>query len=232
MKKSTLFIAAGLTLIAAALLFPCPHETSGASASPTSKPTKLAHRLSGPAQARPSRSERVANDGEATNLAAWQNRFDILLAEKGDRNEAILQLLQEIDALYHAWVSDQLLPVVERAPGERYDELTDIEHSVSEGTAAILDQLGIEDGRRLDASGSPAEMLSAEVQYAEAARDSDSRLALLRLDRERQSRLEQVLALGDEAAKIQAIDELDAWYDAGLGKIFAAPDTGSDDEEP
>jgi hypothetical protein len=232
MKKNTLFIAAGLTLIAAALLFPCPDGPSGASAPTASKPTKLAHRLSTRPDARPSRSERPDDGDETANLAAWQNRFDALLAEKGNREDAILQLLLEIDALYHAWVSDQLLPVVDRAPSERYDELADIEHSVSEGTAAILDQLGIGEAWLLDAAGSPAEKLSAEVQYAEAARDSDSRLALLRLDRERQSRLEQAFALGDEEAKLQAVAELDAWYDAGLGKIFSAPDTGSDDEQP
>jgi hypothetical protein len=232
MKKSTLLITTGVLLIAAASLLPCPHGTSGTSAATTSKPTKIAHRRSVRPDDRPSRSQRPDDGGETANLAAWQSRFDALLAEKGNREDAILQLLQEIDALYHAWVSDQLLPVVDRPPGERYDELADIEHSVSDGTSAILDQLGIGEARRLDAAGSPAEKLSAEVQYAEAARDSDSRLALLRLDRERQSRLEQAFALGDEEAKLQAVAELDAWYDAGLGKIFSAPDTGSDDEQP
>jgi hypothetical protein len=33
--------------------------------------------------------------------------------------------------------------------------------------------------------------------------------------------LEQALVLADETARTQAVAELDAWYDAGLGGIFA-----------
>ncbi|PAW66556.1 MAG: hypothetical protein B9S38_13515, partial [Verrucomicrobiia bacterium Tous-C4TDCM] len=98
--------------------------------------------------------------------------------------------------------------------------LADIERSVVEGTAAILEQLGIEESRHLAVVASPAEAIVAETQYAEAANDSATRLALLKLDREREVRLEQALVLADETARTQAVAELEAWYDASLGGIF------------
>lgn len=51
-----------------------------------------------------------------------------------------------------------------------------------------------------------------------------SRLALLRLDREREARLEEALAIVDGAARGTALAELEAWYDAGLGGIFTPPE--------
>ena len=129
-------------------------------------------------------------------------------------------LLEEIDATYRHWVEGELNPVAGLAPAGRYDLLTEIQQAMTEGTTAILDQLGLDESHRLAATAGPAEALAAETQYAEAAGDSSARLALLRLDRERQVRLEQALALADEAARNQAVAELDAWYDAGLGGIF------------
>jgi hypothetical protein len=222
MKKSTLLVSTGILLLAAAALLPDRCTTVGSATSQAAKPTKFAHRASASSQARPSTSERPADGDEAANLSAWQNRFDALLAETDNRDDAVHRLLQEIDGLYHAWVSDQLLPVIDRPPGDRYDELADIERSVNEGTAAILDQLGIGESQQLEIA-SPAETLAAESQYAEAANDSASRLALLRLDREQQSLRQQALALPDEAARAQAIAELDAWYEAGINEIFATP---------
>ena len=49
------------------------------------------------------------------------------------------------------------------------------------------------------------------------------------LDRERLERLEKALVIADETARSQAIAELDAWYDAGLGGIFAEPVTPDQD---
>lgn len=64
----------------------------------------------------------------------------------------------------------------------------------------------------------------SEIQYAESAPDPESRVAMLRLDRERESRMEKVLTITDDSASTPASAELDAWYDAGLGGIFAADD--------
>jgi hypothetical protein len=80
--------------------------------------------------------------------------------------------------------------------------------------------LEIEGSRHVSVLAGPLEVVSAEIQYAESAPDPASRLALLRLDRERESRMEQALAITGESAKSRAISDLDAWYDSGLGAIF------------
>ena len=76
------------------------------------------------------------------------------------------------------------------------------------------------ESRHLAVVAGPAEASDAETRYAEAANNSATRLALLKLDREREARLEQALALTDETAKTQAVAELDAWYDTSIGGIF------------
>jgi hypothetical protein len=222
MKKSTLLVATGILLLAAAALLPDPCTKAGSGTSQAGKTTKASHRSSASSRAHSPSSKRPAEGNETANLSAWRQRFDALLAETDNREDAIGQVLQEIDGLYHTWVSGELAPVIDRPPGDRYDELADIEHSVNEGTAAILDQLGIEESQRLEIA-SAAEALAAEGQYAEAANDSAKRLALLRLDREQLSRRQQVLAVPDDAARTQAIAELDAWYEAGVNEIFATP---------
>jgi hypothetical protein len=173
------------------------------------------------ASAETRRSELASDPAEAAGLAAWQERLATLEAEHGDRDLALRALLGEIDSTYRTWVADELAPVTGLPPAERYDELADIGRSVTEGTAAILEQLGIEESRHAAVVAGPSEALDAETRYAEAANDSATRLALLKLDREREVRLEQALVLADETARTQAVAELDAWYDAGLGGIFA-----------
>lgn len=225
MKTKTLFLtaASGLLLAAAALLT-IPAESAAPAAAESSPRAKLVKRSpQAPAVDGDSRSERSADledPEEARHLAAWRDRLAVLEAETGDREQAVRSLLEEIDATYRLWVEGELNPLAGLAPAERYDQLAEIQQAMTEGTTAILDQLGLDESRRLSATASPAEALAAETQYAEAASDSAARLALLRLDRERQVRLEQALAIADEAARSQAVAELDAWYDKGLGGIF------------
>jgi hypothetical protein len=224
MKTNTLLLAsaAGLLCTAAVLL-----SDPAAPAAPA--PVESRHRAESaprnpaPAAAEARHAERLsdaADPDEAANLAVWQDRLAALEAEHGDRDLALQTLLGEIDSTYRTWVAAELGPVTGLPPAERYDELSDIERSVVAGTAAILEQLGIEESRHLAVVAGPAEAIVAETQYAEAANDSATRLALLKLDREREARLEQALALADETARTQAVAELDAWYDAGLGGIF------------
>jgi hypothetical protein len=219
--KPLLLSAAGLMLLVAGLLVPDSAPPSAAPAAPVAATKRL--RPARPAPVEIPAAPRDDRGEESAHLAAWRDRFDALLRESGDPEAARKTLLAEIDETYRTWVAGQLTPVTALDPAERYDELADIERTVADGTAAILDQLGLDESHRLAVAAGPAEAISAEVPYAEAARDSGSRLALLRLDRERQERLEQALALTDDAAKTQAIAELDAWYDAGLGGIFATP---------
>jgi hypothetical protein len=222
MKTNTLFItaAAGLFCTAAALFSGSDAPAAPATAEARHK-AKTSERAQPPAEAGdPRRSELASDAAEARNLAIWQERFATLEAEHGDREPALRDLFGQIDTAYRTWVSDELMPVAELPPAERYDELADIGNSVTEGVAAILEQLGIEENLHPSLVAGPLEALAAETQYAEAAKDSAARLALLRLDREREVRLEQALAIADETARGTAVAELDAWYDAGLGGIF------------
>jgi hypothetical protein len=168
--------------------------------------------------------ENQEDRGEAANLADWQARFNNLLQQGESSDDAVRLLLAEMDEVFGNWVASQIAALAELPPGERYDRLTEIEIAVQEGAAAILDLLEIEGSRHVSVLAGPLEAVSAEIQYAESAPDPQSRLALLRLDREREARMEKVLAITDDSAKSQAIAELDSWYDTGLGGIFAAND--------
>jgi hypothetical protein len=223
MKTNTLLLAAAAGLpCTAAVLLPGSDAPAAPAAVETRHRAKASQRtqVRAEASAETRRSELASDPAEAAGLAAWQERLATLEAEHGDRDLALRALLGEIDSTYRTWVADELAPVTGLPPAERYDELADIERSVVEGTAAILEQLGIGESRHLAVVAGPAEAIVAETQYAEAANNSATRLALLKLDRERETRLEQALALTDDTARTQAVTELDAWYDAGLGGIF------------
>jgi hypothetical protein len=158
--------------------------------------------------------------GESANLAGWQARFNSLLQHGESSDEALRLLLAEMDAVFGNWVASQIAPLAELPPGERYDRLAEIEIAVQEGAAAILDLLDIEGSRHVSVLAGPLEEISAEIQYAESAPDHASRMAMLHLDQERDSRLEKLLAITGEPAKTQAAAELEIWYDSGLGAIF------------
>ncbi len=223
--KTTPILAGTLLALAAGLLITGrPTEAPAGTPAPESRSSaKFRHRPPA-AEAAARRSAPPAEDPEAANLAAWNERFDALLAEHGDRADAVGALLAEIDDRYLEWVGGQLEPVTGLPPAARYDELSDIAISVDAGTAAIFEQLGIDESQRPGVTDGAAELVVAEIQYAEAAPDTATRLALHRLDREREVRLESALAQADEVARSQAVTELESWYEAGMGGIFAAPD--------
>lgn len=164
------------------------------------------------------------NTDEASNLADWQDRFENLLQQGESSEDAVRLLLAEMDAVFGDWVAGQIALLAELPSAERYDRLSEIEIAVQEGAAAILDLLEIEGSRHVSVLAGPLEAVSAEIQYAESAPDPQSRLAMLRLDREREARMENALALTDDSAKSQAVAELETWYDSGLGGIFATSD--------
>jgi hypothetical protein len=224
MKTNTLLLASAAGLLGtAAVLLSDPAAPAAPAQVESRHRAQSATRNQAPAAAEARHAERVneaADPVEAANLAVWQDRLAALEAEHGDRDLARRTLLGEIDSTYRTWVAAELSPVTGLPPAERYDELADIERSVVEGTAAILEQLGIEESRHLAVVAGPAEAITAETHYAEAANDSATRLALLKLDREREARLEKALVLADETARTQAVAELDAWYDTSIGGIF------------
>ena len=150
--------------------------------------------------------------------------FNTLLQQGESSDAAVRLLLAEMDAVFGNWVAGQIAPLAKLSPAERYDRLAEIEIAVQEGGAAILDLLDVEGSRQVSVLAGPLEAVSAEIQYAESAPDPQSRVAMLRLDREREARLESAMALTDDSAKSQAIADLETWYDTGLGGIFAASD--------
>ena len=135
-------------------------------------------------------------------------------------DDSVRRLISELDSVFGKWVESRIAPLEELPPTERYDRLVEIEESVREGAAEILDRLGIEGSRHFKILPDSLESVSAELQYAQAAPNHAARVALLRLDQERADRLEKVMVIEDASEREHAMSELDIWYDVGLGRIF------------
>ncbi|PAW65664.1 MAG: hypothetical protein B9S38_14845, partial [Verrucomicrobiia bacterium Tous-C4TDCM] len=143
MKPTTLLLSAAGLLCTAAVLLPDPAAPAAPAPVEGRHRAKSATRNLAPTAAEARHAERLdeaADPDEAANLAVWQDRLAALEAEHGDRDLARRTLLGEIDSTYRTWVAAELSPVTGLPPAERYDELADIERSVVEGTAAILEQ--------------------------------------------------------------------------------------------
>lgn len=162
-----------------------------------------------------------------TNLDAWSRRFDELVAACGDREAAMVKLRSEIDAVFSHWVTNAIAPLAALPAAERYDGLEIIAETVREGAAAVLERLAIPGGRHDSLAPAAMDMVRAEIEYAEAAPDHASRLAMLQIDRERQNRLHGLASIPEEAERAKAANEIEAWYDTSLAKVF--PDNASDD---
>jgi hypothetical protein len=133
-----------------------------------------------------------------------------------------------LDTVFTSWVEKEIEVVSELPAIDRYDKLDVMGQSIREGVATVLETLEIPGSRHHALAATAMDKLSAETEYAEAAPDHASRLAMLKIDRERQGRLNQVAAIEDETARAQAMSELDAWYDGSLAKVF--PDNATDGE--
>jgi hypothetical protein len=168
--------------------------------------------------------ESAVSREEAASFAQWEARFAALLTECGSREAASGLLLSELDQRYDRWVEGQLADLGDRPYVERLDAIADMEASIREGAAAILNHLEIPGDRQTPLLAASMEALSAEVQYGMSAPTHEQRVALQRLDKEREVRLTELLASAGEEGKIQAMSELDGWYDAGLRQI-----SGSDE---
>jgi len=166
--------------------------------------------------------ELPSDDEESAHLTDWKQRFEHLKSETGDLQQAVDRLRAEIDASMTGWVTDEIQPIAKLPPAERYDRLDLISQSVSEGAAAIFESLGLPGGRHVATAAEALDIVAAEIQYAETAPDPSSRLALLHLDRERQVKLDQVVAVTDEDERAVAEAQLEAWYSEGLAKVFPA----------
>ncbi len=167
---------------------------------------------------------------DSVNLAAWTNRFAALAEETGSRNAAIELLKAEMDSIYHQWVAGEIATLSKLPPADRYDRLAEIEGELAEGAAAILELAGIDGSRHATLLARAMEAVSAEIQYAESNTDHQGRIALLRLDLERQSRLEGALQITDSNGQQLALAEIDRWHDSGLGEIYQ-PETAEESRQ-
>jgi hypothetical protein len=164
----------------------------------------------------------------AAGINGWKDRFNTLLTEHGDRDAAIEALLTELDTIFTNWVEKEIEVISELPPLDRYDKLDVMGQSLREGAAEVLEELEIPGSRHHALVATAMNKLTAETEYAEAAPDHASRLAMLHIDRERQGRMNEVVTIKDETARAQAMSELDAWYDNSLAKVF--PENAEDNE--
>jgi hypothetical protein len=118
------------------------------------------------------------------------------------------------------WIQEQLGGLAGLPPVERLQHLAEIEAAARDFTLAALEPLDIDDEARVHATACALEPVWAEIQYANAAPDPASRLALLRLDRERMNRFHKARALVDGNERAEAMAELSIWYQASLDSLF------------
>lgn len=215
MKRNTTFtIASGFLLAATLLAF---RPDTGVT---TSQPT-----LEAPASPRPQRfsAPRPAAPREVEERAALP-AADVLPTEPApaaadaDRGPEIA--LADAIATTGCWIQEQLGDLAGLPPLERLRRLAELEAAARESTLTALERLDIDDQARVHATACALEPVWAEIQYAEAAPDPASRLALLRLDRERMTRFHKARAVVDENERAQAMAELSIWYQASLDSLF------------
>lgn len=214
-RNTTLTIASGLLLAASLLAFRPDTKVTTSQPSPEAPASSHPQRFSAP---RPAALREVI---ERVELRA----ADVLpmdphpLAADTDRGPEIA--LADAIAITGCWIKEQLGDLAGLPPVERLQRLAELEAAAREITLAALERLDIDDQTRVHATACALEPVWAEIQYAEAAPDPASRLALLRLDRERMTRFHKARALVDENERAQAMAELGIWYQASLESLFA-----------
>lgn len=168
-----------------------------------------------------------ANGEEPGSINQWHARFTALVDECGKHEEAGARLISELDQQYHAWVSAKVAALADLPPLDRYDELAEMDARVRKIAEVVLGHLGIAGGRHHDVLAATLEALSAEVRYAELSGTHEQRVAMLRLDRERESRFGDLLAANGlgPGTETQVRNEIEPWYESELRRIVGADDT-------
>ena len=216
MKRNTTLTIASAFLLAATLLTFRPDTPVTASQPSLEAPAShRPQRFSAPRPAAPSevveRVELRAADVLPTDPVA--------AAADTDRGPEIA--LADAIATTGCWIQEQLGDLAGLPPLERLNRLAEVEAAARDFTLAALEPLDIDDEARVHATACALEPVWAEIQYANAAPDPASRLALLRLDRERMTRFQKARALVEGNERAQAMAELSAWYQASLDSLFA-----------
>ena len=215
MKQNTTFtLAAGLLLAASLLAFRPDTSVTASQPSHEAPASSRPPRFSAP---RPAASREV-EARIALPTADVLPTDPVADAAVMDRGPEIA--LADAIAATGCWIQEQLGELTGLPPVERLQHLAELEAAARERTLAALEPLDIDDQARGHATACALEPVWAEIQYAESAPDPASRLALLRLDRERMTRFHKARALVDANERAQAMAELGIWYQASLESLF------------
>lgn len=170
---------------------------------------------------------RVESSSRKQPAADLARRFDEIIVSQTDADRK----LAEITGTAGAWLQERIDLLAGLDPVERYRQLGGIESEARDMVLAGFERLGVDGELSVKLLAGALEPVHAEIQYASAAPDPASRLAMLRLDRERLLRLAQVRTSTDDGQKSWQLAEINSWYQDGLEAILgnhAAADAASD----
>lgn len=213
--KVLVFASTGFLLTAAALVL-VPSTKSAPEA-------KDAHVVSRPV--RHISSAPKDHSVETRNATASRQRLEAPQEMSDELEDAVDALLAKVPSTYHEQVQAGITKLAEMPPTERDEELAEIGRSVSDSMDVALESLGIDESRRASATAAAADTIIAEIKYAAQAPDPASRLSMLWLDREREVRASEALAIADPTLQSQSLSQLEAWYEEGVGGILAEVDS-------
>jgi hypothetical protein len=172
------------------------------------------------AEARTARKSKAAaraeNPSRKQHAADLARRFDEIIVSQTDADRK----LAEITGTAGAWLQERIDLLAGLEPVERYRQLGGIESEARDMVLAGLERLGVDGELSVKLLAGALEPVHAEIQYASAAPDPASRLAMLRLDRERLLRLAQVRTCTDDGQKSWQLAEINSWYQDGLEAIL------------
>jgi hypothetical protein len=153
---------------------------------------------------------------ESASLACWDQQLQELLAAGETPESAAAILAGNINRSFSAWAAMEISEAAALTGQERIDRLVLAGSKIEEGAATIYEHLGLTGGCAIEVAADAIDAIAAEIQYADAAPDHATRIALLRLIRERDRRTFEIAAMTDDSARSEAMRELEAWYESGM----------------
>jgi hypothetical protein len=173
--------------------------------------------------ARPERAPRKANPNPSGNVARWEARLSELESTGKGREEAVSALMDELAKSYGDRVMQEVIGLEDLPAIERHGRLVQIQSSVGEETAAVINRLGLDGDQHMAVMATAMQPVWAEMMYAGAASDPASRLGMMILEKERLARLKSAMEIRDYDARQQATAELSGWHQAELEAVLGAP---------
>lgn len=172
---------------------------------------------------RPERAPRAAKRDNTGHAAPWEARLAELENGGKSRDEAIPQLMEELAKSYGDRVMQEVIGLEYLPAIERHGRLVQIQSSVGEETAAVINGLGLDGDQHMAVMATAMQPVWAELMYAGAASDPASRLGMMILEKERLARLKSAMEIRDYDARQQATAELSGWHQAELEAVLGAP---------